>query len=315
MGTRRQFDVLGLGCAAVDDILYVEQYPPADAKIYVTRRERHCGGLTATALVAAARLGAKCAFAGTLGFDGESEFVLQALLREGVNVDHVVRKRGAGPVRSTIVVDERCGSRNIFAHVADVRGADAKRPPRVVIESSRILFIDHFGIPGNLRAARIARRMGLAVVSDLEKPVQPGMPELLALVDHPIFSRRAAQELTGEREPGRAAAKLWRSDRHVVVVPCGEQGAWFVSPDHVRPQLVAAYEVAATDTTGCGDVFHGAYAAALAIGMKVEERIRFAAAAAALKATKHGGQDGIPTRRDVDAFLTQVEQQLGQQPQ
>ena len=313
MGTRKQFDVLGLGCAAVDDILYVEQYPPADAKIYVTRRERHCGGLTATALVAAARLGAKCAFAGTLGFDEESEFVLQALLREGVNVDHVVRRRGAGPVRSTIVVDEHCGSRNIFAHVADVRGADAKRPPGAVIESSRVLFIDHFGIPGNLRAARIARRMGLAVVSDLEKPVQPGMPELLALVDHPIFSRRAAQELTGEREPGRAAAKLWRDDRQVVAVTCGEQGAWFVSPDDSSPKHVAAYEVPVTDTTGCGDVFHGAYAAALAIGMKVEDRIRFAAAAAALKATKHGGQDGIPTRREVDAFLRQVEKQSGKQ--
>jgi sugar/nucleoside kinase (ribokinase family) len=313
MGTRRPFDVLGLGCAAVDDILYVAQYPPADAKIYVTRRERHCGGLTATALVAAARLGAKCAFAGTLGFDEESEFVLQALLREGVNVDHVVRRRGAGPVRSTIVVDEHCGSRNIFAHVADVRGADATRPPRAVIESSRVLFIDHFGIPGNLRAARIARRTGAAVVSDLEKPVQPGMPELLALVDHPIFSSRAARELTGEKEPGRAAYKLWQDDRQVVIVTCGEQGVWFVSPDHSRPQHVAACKVAATDTTGCGDVFHGAYAAALSFGMKVEDRIRLAASAAALKATKHGGQEGIPTRRAVEAFLKHVEKQFGQQ--
>ncbi len=55
MARGKQFDVLGLGCAAVDDILYVEQYPPADAKIHVQRRERHCGGLTATALVASAR--------------------------------------------------------------------------------------------------------------------------------------------------------------------------------------------------------------------------------------------------------------------
>src|SRR5215212_2439199 len=100
MGRPKQFDVIGLGCAAVDDILYVERYPRADAKVRVLRRERHCGGLTVTALVAAARLGARCAFAGTLGFDDGSEFVLEKMRREGVDVRYAVRREDAGPVRS-----------------------------------------------------------------------------------------------------------------------------------------------------------------------------------------------------------------------
>src|SRR4026207_1746065 len=54
-----EFDVLGLGCTAVDELLFVDAYPPADGKMRVQRRERHCGGLTATALVAASRLGGK----------------------------------------------------------------------------------------------------------------------------------------------------------------------------------------------------------------------------------------------------------------
>ena len=49
------FDILGLGAVAVDDLMYVESYPPPDVKTRVLRRERHCGGLTATALVTAAR--------------------------------------------------------------------------------------------------------------------------------------------------------------------------------------------------------------------------------------------------------------------
>src|SRR5881394_3288054 len=151
MAGRKQFDVLGLGCAAVDDILYVEQYPRADAKIRVLRRERHCGGLTATALVAAARLGAKCAFAGTLGFDEGSEFALGTLRRERVDVRHVVRRREAAPVRSVIIVDEGRGTRNVFASLVGVRGADVALPPRAIIESSRVLFLDHFGIAGNIR--------------------------------------------------------------------------------------------------------------------------------------------------------------------
>jgi sulfofructose kinase len=303
MQRRTRFDVLGLGCAAVDEILYVEQYPRADAKIHVQRRERHCGGLTATALVAAARLGAKCAFAGTLGFDAVSEFVLETFRREGVNVDHAVRRKDAGPVLSTIIVDERRGTRNIFASISQVRGADAKKPSREVIESSRVLFIDYFGAAGNLRAAKIARAAGVPIVSDLERTRLPGLRQLIALVDHPIFSQRAAQELTGERNAARAAARIWNDSRVVVIVTCGEKGLWFVSREQPNPKHFPAFPVKAIDTTGCGDVFHGAYAAALAFGLSTEERIRFAAATAALKATRHGGQAGIPSRGAVEKFL------------
>jgi len=299
----RRFDVLGLGCAAVDDILYVGQYPPADAKIHVRRRERHCGGLTATALVAAARAGAKCAFAGTLGFDEGSEFVLETFRRERVDVRHAIRRKNAGPVRSVIIVDEGAGTRNIFADVNAVRGAHPKQPPRAVIESSRVLFIDYFGMAGNLRAARIARRAGVAIVSDLERTTAPSIRSLVPLIDHPIFSRRAAEELTGESDPAAAAAKIWNDSRAVVIVTCGEEGLWFISHEHRTPRHVPAFPVNAVDTTGCGDVFHGAYAAALARGLPLEERIRFAAATAALKATQHGGQSGIPPRRAVETFL------------
>jgi len=302
MARRKQFDVLGLGCAAVDEILYVEQYPRADAKIRVLRRERHCGGLTATALVAASRLGAKCAFAGTLGFDEGSEFVLDTLRRERVDVRHVVRRPDSGAVRSVIIVDERLGTRNVFASLEGVRGADAKLPSREIIESSRVLLIDHFGIAGNIRAARIARGAGVPIVSDLENGEAPRFAELLALVDHPIFSRRMAEELSGEEGPRRAAAKLAGEARAVVVITCGNRGAWFVAHGQ-KPKHLPAFAVKAVDTTGCGDVFHGAYAAALARGAKIEEGIRFASAAAALKATQHGGQAGIPTRAMVEKFL------------
>jgi sulfofructose kinase len=303
MDTRPRFDVLGLGCAAVDEMLYVARYPAADSKIHVHRRERHCGGLTATALVAAARAGAKCAFAGTLGYDEGSEFVLETFRREGIDVRHVTRQKNAGPVRSVIVVDESTGTRNIFADVSQVRGAHPANPPSAVIESTRVLFLDYFGMRGNLRAARIAKRAGVAIVSDFEHTNVPGMKTLLPLVNHPIFSRRAAEELTGEAKPSKAAAKLWQSSRAVVIVTCGQGGLWFVSAEPPEPQHFPAFKVDAVDTTGCGDVFHGAYAAALARGLSVQERIRFAAATAAVKATQHGGQRGIPTRRKVETFL------------
>jgi ribokinase len=303
MARRKQFDVLGLGCAAVDEILYVDQYPHADAKIRVLRRERHCGGLTATALVAAARLGAKCAFAGTLGFDEGSEFVLETFRREGVNTRHTVRRQGAKPVQSVVIVDERSRTRNVFAYVDETLGADAKLPLREVVESSRVLLIDHFGIAGNIRAARIARRAAVPVVSDLENQEAPRFVELLGLIDHPIFSRRMAEILTLENHPARAAKKLRDGLGVNVIVTCGGQGVWCATAIGEAFHF-AAFRVKAIDTTGCGDVFHGAYAAALARGTGMEERIHFASAAAALKATQHGGQAGIPTRPVVERFLS-----------
>jgi ribokinase len=287
----------------VDDILYVPAYPPADGKVEVRARERHCGGLCATALVAAARLGATCGFAGSLGNDDGSLFVLDTFRRESVDTRHTVRRRAAGPVRSVIVVDEWRRTRNIFYHLPAMLGADVKQPGKEVILGTRVLLVDRFGIPGMIRASRIARAAGIPVVADFESFRLPRFRELLALVDHLIVSENFARQFTGARTPAAAAEKLWRKDRAAVVITCGVRGCWFLDASMVRPQRFPAYRIRTVDTTGCGDVFHGAYAAGLARGMPLVECLRLGSATAALKATQHGGQAGIPRWRQVRAFL------------
>src|SRR5881396_2852148 len=108
------FDILGLGCVAVDDLIYVEAFPPPDAKTAVRRTERQCGGLTATALVAGARLGSKCAYAGVLGTDELSNFAIERMRQEGICLTELRRDAEAGPVHSFIVVDQTRQTRNIF---------------------------------------------------------------------------------------------------------------------------------------------------------------------------------------------------------
>jgi ribokinase len=299
-----RWDVLGIGCVAVDDLLFIEAYPAPDAKVRIRERERHCGGLTATALVAASRLGARGAFAGVLGDDEDSRFVLDALAREGVDVEPRVRRSSARPIRSTILVDETHHTRTIFYDLAGTVGADTESPPAEVIRSARVMLIDHYGVEGMTRAARIAREAGVAVVADFERHEWPGFADLLALVDHLILARPFAERLTGAASAQEALARLWGSERQLVAVTCGGEGCWYrdiAAPDIVKHQ--PAFAVPVRDTTGCGDVFHGAYAAALASGMSVDERIRFASAAAALKATRGRGHAGIPTRDEVERFV------------
>jgi sulfofructose kinase len=300
----KTYDILGLGVTAVDDLLYVAEYPGPDAKAHVRSRERQCGGLTATALVAAARLGSACAYAGVLGEDDLSRFVLDRLAAEGIDTASTRIRPGAQPAYSVIIVDEGRKTRNIFCDLAGAVGADPDWPDEDLIRGAKVLFVDQFGIEGMSRAASIARGAGHAVVADLEDDRHPRFAELLVLVDHLIVPRDFAAKLTGRDDPGRSAEALWSSRRRTIIVTCGAEGCWRVGPEEGgRAVHQPAFSVEAVDTTGCGDVFHGAYASALARGLELPERIRFASAAAALKATRRGGQAGIPDRPAVEAFL------------
>ncbi len=297
----RTIDILGLGYTAVDELLYFDTYPQADSKLPVRRRERHCGGLAATALVAAARLGCRCAYAGTLGDDDYSRFVIARFGEEGVDVTHLRRLPHARPVRSTIIVDQTRQTRTILFDVNGVVPVDTNWPPEDVIRRARVLLVDHCGIEGTIRAARIARDAGIPVVADFENADDPLFPQLLELADHLILSRDFALKISGQRDPALAVQSLWVADRKAVVITCGKEGCWYASEKEPTIRYhQPALTVEVVDTTGCGDVFHGAYAAALVRGQSVADALRFASVAAGLKATRHGGQAGIPTLAAVE---------------
>ncbi len=306
-------DVLGLGYAAVDELLYFDGYPQADSKMPVRRRERHCGGLAATALVAAARLGCRCAYAGTLGDDEHSRFVIERLAEEGVDVTHLRRLPDARPVRSTVLVDQTRHTRTILFDLNGVVCADTQWPREEVIRAARVLLVDNCGVEGMIHAARIAREASIPVVADFENAEDPLFPQLLALADHLILSRDFALKVTGEQDPVLATRGLWTRGRRAVVVTCGKSGCWYVSDQQPGiPSHQPALTVQAADTTGCGDVFHGAYAAALIRGETIPDAVRFATVAAGLKAARYGGQAGVPTRVAVDGYAASAFSQEGE---
>jgi sulfofructose kinase len=295
-----RFDILGLGCVALDNVLYVPSFPRADEKVRVASSLRRCGGLTGAAMVTAARMGATCAFAGCLSTDESSQYVADYFVGEGIDVSHAPRLAEARVVKSTIVVGQDIGSRNIFYQADGLIGAHDHLPPDDVIRNTRVLFIDQYGMKGNLRAARVARSVGVSVVADFEDGSDPGFREVLGLVDHLILSKDFARQTTRAPDPLQAARALWQPGRAAVIITDGPNGCWSLSGSgELTVRHHPAFLVAATDTTGCGDVFHGAYAACLARGDCLEDRIRFASAAAALRA-KEGE---IPRLVAVEQFL------------
>jgi sulfofructose kinase len=297
------WDVLGCGVVSIDELLYVEHYPPPDSKVLVVARDRQGGGLTGTALVAAARVGARCAFGGVLGSDELSEMARDELMREGVDCSAALRKPEARPCHSVIIVDRSTGSRNIFFSRDGVMTRSLAEITPALIARCRVMFVDNLDLDSALRMAEVADSLGIPVVSDLEYHEYARTAELFSHIHHLIAAENFALRLTGAVSAEEAVISLaQRHPRACTAVTAGERGCWFIEgrgPLQYQP----AFRVPVVDTTGCGDVFHGAYAACLARGIGVAECIRFASATAALKATQPGGRAGIPDRATVERFL------------
>lgn len=297
------YDILGLGCVAVDDVLYVDAYPAADKKVQVQKRVRRCGGQTGNALIAAARLGAKCAYAGTLGDDPLSTLVRSTLEREGIDISAVRTDPSARPIHSTVIVDRLSGTRTIFYDLTGACPAQPGWPYEDLLRRAGCLLIDQFGIEGILEAAQIAGLQHMPIVGGFETANQPGFDRLLFWTDHLILGCDFALSLTGASDVPIAVCRLWPIEskfrtRKAVVVTCGSRGCWFLGRGgNDDPVYMPAFPIEVCDSTGCGDVFRGAYAAAGEV--ELEEKIRFASAAAALKAQN----DDFPCRVDVEAFL------------
>ena len=292
-------DILGLGCATIDELLFVDSYPAPDGKVLINEAQTQGGGLTATALVAGARLGARCAYGAMLGFDATSRQVEQILQDENIDVSLVSWRDDAAAIRSTIVVDQSAQTRTIFFRRPGLVGAPPDAPPEIEIASSRVLLIDHYGGIGNVRAVEIARRHNVPIVADFERDNVPDWNEFFPLVDHLILGRNFAQKLCGEDSPESAARALWTPQRAIVVITAGAAGC--VAFDGRDAIHMPAHPTQVVDTTGCGDVFHGVYAATLAWAWPLEKRLRWASAAAALKARFVGAQLGIARFDEVEA--------------
>jgi len=301
----QRWDILGFGIVTVDDFLIVESYPPPDAKIPVLEKTRQGGGLTGTALVAASRLGAKCAYGGILGEDELAEWTLAELEREGIDCTPVIRQPDASIIHAIIIVDKTHHTRNIFFSKAGVAFRPLTSIDATLVSQARVLFVDHGGVEGMLHAVTLAKELGIPTVADIERDEHPQAGELIAQIDHLILSASFACSFTGKDDPASAVESLHRStQRACTAVTVGEEGCWYISAEEEgNIQHHPAFEVQVVDTTGCGDVFHGAYAAGIAYGWDVSFCIRFASAAAAIKATKAGGRAGIPDRSTVCQFL------------
>jgi len=284
-------DVVGLGLNAMDTICILEEFPGPNTKTKMRAVRVEPGGQVATALAACARLGLRARYIGSVGGDDWGKAQMESLRRDGLDV-HVRQVEGAMSQMAIILVEEGIGERTILWR----RDPRLQYPPeeldREMILGGRILHLDGCDSAAALQAARWARKAGMPVVIDIDEVYDDSTHELLKLVDYLIASSDFAED------PRELAG---RYGCPVVGITRGAAGALFFN----RGELIntAAFKVPVADTTGAGDVFHGAFIYGVLQNWHVEEVIRFAHAAAAMKCMHIGARRGIPTLAEVRAFL------------
>lgn len=285
-----RFDAVGVGTATVDYVGLVPHFPEADDKLPMTEFVRDGGGLVATALVTLARLGCRTRYVGKLGEDDFSAFILQGLEREGIDTRAVVRRPEVAGRFAFIMVEAGTGLRTILHTGHGPALFEPGELDRESILAGRVLLLDTSDAVASRTAAGWARAAGIPVIFDGDK-YRPEARDLPGLCSHPILSQRYAAAYTGEPDPARAAAALAAEFGRLVIVTAGRAGAYAADPGRQIHQ--PAFSIAVKDTTGAGDVFHGAFAYALLHGWDLPRQLRFAAAAAALKCRGLGGRDAI----------------------
>ncbi|MER8798147.1 PfkB family carbohydrate kinase [Mesorhizobium sp. M0984] len=291
--------VLGFGALAIDDIIYVDS-PLGAGKGKVTNRTKDHGGNVATALVAVAKLGGRAGFIGWLSDQPLTDVGAHELERHGVDISFAPRRADAKPIRSVITVAPD-GDRFI-AYDDDVPHGTSDALADSVLAQAQVLLIDGYATHADMIVAR-ARKLGLAVVADIEWTVGPATERLIRLSNHLVLPLKFAQTYTGEAKATAILRKLWSDDRSAVVLTEGDRGAYIRQKDDVVLWHVPAYKVRAVDTTGAGDCFHGAYAFALTQGKQPVACAVYATAAAAISVTGRGGRMALPDHNACVAWM------------
>jgi sugar/nucleoside kinase (ribokinase family) len=299
-GGRRDIDVLGIGQNALDRISEVEGMPaPGEKRALAVSRDLP-GGQVATAVLTCARLGLRCAYAGKVGDDSAAEAALAPLRHAGIDLSGVKTVAGASTQTAVILVDPPSGERTILWH----------RPPELHIApghleaariaSARALLLDAGDPEAAAWAAEIARNAGIPVILDADD-YRPELEPLFSNVDFPLVSEQFAESLSGRGCVRETLRALVDRGARLAAVTLGDRGCVAASGEDVIE--IPGLAVAATDTTGAGDVFHGAFAWALLEGWEAREVLAAANAAAAMSCRFPGAQGGIPGREELESFL------------
>ena len=293
--------IVGIGANVFDTLYNIATYPAEDTKMRATASKTAGGGPVATGLVAAAKLGAETAYIGMLSDDNGGKFLKADFEKYGVATGWIRIRPGCRSFASVLWLCADKATRTCVFDKGDLPPLQLDAAQKQAIADAALLMVDGNELEAAVEAAKLAKESGVKVLYDCGG-LYPHVEKLLALTDIMIPSEEFAMGHTGCASAEEAAKKLFETYApEVVVVTQGKEGGILYDGKIIMPY--PAFAVAAVDTNGAGDVFHGAFAAAVTMGYAYSKCCLFASAVSALKCTGIGARESAPDLERTKNFL------------
>lgn len=295
--------LLSVGAFTLDTILRVETLPTHQGKFIASDGVQIASGMATSAACAAHRLGAEVSLWASAGDDPVGDQLIADIEAEGVDCSLIRRVAGARSALAAILIDAH-GERVIVPFYDGQAQADPETLPLADLAAFDAVLVDVRWPGAAALALTAARDAGRPAILDADTAPVEVLERLLPLASHIVASEPAARIVCGHAlDPESACADLASRTDAFVAVTGGAAGTWWHDHATGRVRHVEAPKVKAVDTLAAGDVFHGAFAVGLAEAMPMEEALRFASAAAALKCLRFGGRLGAPNRAETLAMM------------
>lgn len=288
------------------DITYVIHEDLKENQKYRIYEKQECiGAPAANAACLCAKWGIDTALIARLGNDLYGSILHEELEKQGVNTAYLLQADTISTPVSTIIAHQETGSRTIF-NCPDTSKLTYTTYP----EACDVLLLDGHELTASIQMiTRFPQAISILDAGSCNEETKV----LAKLVDHLVCSQDFAYQYTGISIDLQDAStilqtfcKLKELNQKQVVVTIGDQGCLFEKDGQILH--IPAYQVASIDTTGAGDIFHGAYAYGICKGWKLEKILAIASMSAALSTTKLTGNLSIPSMQEV-ACMIQLQQE------
>jgi sulfofructose kinase len=292
--------IVCVGHAALDHIYRIEAFPTRPTKIRAIEHVESGGGMAANAAAAIARLGGSVELWSRVGDDDAGVKIRRGLKAVGVDARYVQSFEEGRSSTSAILVDD--GGERMIVGARDVNmPSGTSWLPLERLKDAAAVLADLRWLEGARIAFETARAVGVTTVLDAELGGREALSELLKLTDYAIFSSPALEEFASDATREKKLKRVAQlGPRHAGVTLGSDGYAWLEGGASFS---CPAFAVDVVDTTGAGDVFHGAFTLALVEGRATADCARMACAAAALKCMRLGARAGLPTRKELATFL------------
>lgn len=294
-------DVVGIGTPYYDMVINVSKMPGLDGAAGANEAFYQGGGKVATAMAAAARLGRSAGMMAKVGENHRGQFIINDFRYNGVDTSAIIVDAPGTSSPFCLSLSEEEHKTRIF--IGKEGTAGELLPEEIDYEylgKAKYLHLEN-GRPASAAAALFAREHGIVTVMDADN-YQEGIVKLLPCLDVFIASEFFYRDMFGNLPYEEGCRKLLEAGPSTAIVTLGSRGSVGMTAQDGFFRM-ESFQVPVRDTTGAGDVFHGAYIVGLLEGMDAPECARFASAVSAIKCTCFGGRTGIPNRETVQRFL------------